>query len=65
MDFVNDNDLPDILTLEETVTYLRTTEGAFRKQLMLGKAPPSYRDGKRRKFRKSDVLAWVAAQVAA
>lgn len=46
-------------TLKETAGYLRITEDALRTMLKHGRAPRSFRVGKRRMFDPADVRAWL------
>lgn len=46
-------------TLAETAAFLRISDEALRTMLKHGRAPKSYKVGKRRMFDPADVRAWL------
>jgi prophage regulatory protein len=57
-----DSEFVDSLLLEELTG---TKASTWRYWAMLGKGPASFKLGRRRVWRKTDVLAWIAEQQAA
>jgi predicted DNA-binding transcriptional regulator AlpA len=57
-----DSELIDSLDLEKLTG---TKASTWRYWAMLGTGPASFKLGRRRVWRKADVLAWIAAQQAA
>ena len=52
----------DLLYIDEVAEILRKTPAALRAMMHTGNAPVSAKIGKRRVFRRRDVMAWIDAQ---
>lgn len=64
MKLVNPDELPEVLTAEETAAYLRMTMSGLYNLRHRGEGPPAAQVGKRGKlrFRRREVDRWLAAQ---
>ncbi|WP_370037270.1 helix-turn-helix domain-containing protein [Brevibacterium epidermidis] len=52
----------DLLFFDEVAEILRRTPAAVRAMVHAGNAPPSAKIGKRRMFRRRDVMEWIDEQ---
>lgn len=52
----------DLLTPDEVAELLRTSPGTLRYWRHVGIGPPSFKLGRRVKYRRADLEAWVDAQ---
>lgn len=52
----------DLLFIDEVAEMLRRTPDSVRAMIHEGNAPRSAKIGRRRMFRRGDVLAWIDAQ---
>ncbi len=59
------SDLPDVMTFDETADYLRLPKSTLYFLVAEGRGPRSAKLGKRRMFRREDVVQYVADRVAA
>ncbi|MGE4164030.1 MAG: helix-turn-helix transcriptional regulator [Vicinamibacterales bacterium] len=61
MDAIDDR----LLTIDEVAAILRKPRGTLYHWRQTGRGPRGFRNGRTLAFRKSDVDAWIAAQVEA
>lgn len=57
-----DDDLDDLLTLREVAKLLRVPEGTLRYWRHCGTGPTSYKIGRRVRYLRRDVHAWLRGQ---